>query len=308
MLLHTGAGPNLLMSIPRDSHRRRPRLRRQQDQRGLRLSAGPQLLVQTIENETGIRVDHYVEIGFGGFVNVVDAVGGIEICPKFDMKDPLANLDIEKGCQEVDGPTALGYARSRKTDTKFGDLGRAARQREVVSAIGSEAVSPWSVLNPVRYFRLNMAGARAVRVSEGTAPIALARLALGDDPGRRRERPDLRRPRRRLRGQLGPRALQADVRRSSRTTTRRASRRASARRPASPAEHPAAQRSSLIRLAFPSERSSEPGASTSTRAVTPIRFLIRSARRAPRASSGSAAASTRTVSSSRLPGRVSTQR
>ena len=177
MLLHTGAGPNLLMSIPRDSIVDIPGYGSNKINAAYAFE-GPRLLVKTVENETGIKIDHFVEIGFGGFVDLVDAVGGIEVCPPFAMKDPLAKIDLEKGCQEVDGPTALGYARSRKTDTEFGDLGRAARQREVVSAIGSEATSPWSVINPVRYYRLNMAGARAVRVSEGTSPFALAQWAL----------------------------------------------------------------------------------------------------------------------------------
>ena len=137
---------------------------------------GPKLLVRTIEQETGIRIDHYVEIGLGGFVSVVDAVGGITICPTQDMKDPLANLDIEKGCQEADGAVALGYARSRHT-SGLGDIDRAKHQREVVSAVGDEAVSPWSVLNPVRYFRLNAAMPDFFTVSEGTNPIDMARFA-----------------------------------------------------------------------------------------------------------------------------------
>ncbi len=177
MLLHTGAGPNLLMSIPRDSLVEVPGYGTTKINAAYAYD-GARLLVKTIENETGIRIDHFVEIGFGGFVDLVDAVGGVEVCPPFDMNDPLANINLKKGCQEVDGPTALGYARSRHTDEKFGDLGRAQRQREVVSAIGSEALSPWSVLNPVRYYKLNMAGARAVRVSEGTSPFAMAQWAL----------------------------------------------------------------------------------------------------------------------------------
>ena len=80
--------------------------------------------METLENETGIHIDHYVEIGIGGFVDVVDAVGGIEICPTEAMKDPLANLDIEKGCQDADGKVALGYARSRHT-SGLGDIDRA---------------------------------------------------------------------------------------------------------------------------------------------------------------------------------------
>lgn len=175
LLLHTGAGPNLLMSIPRDSIVDVPGNGTTKINAAFAFG-GPELLTQTIETETGIRVDEYVEIGFGGFVDVVDAVGGVEICPREAMTDPLAKLDVEKGCQEADGATALGYARSRKVSA-LGDIDRARRQREVVSAIGAEVVSPWSVINPVRYWRLNNAGAGAVAVGEGMGPVRAAMWA-----------------------------------------------------------------------------------------------------------------------------------
>ena len=175
MLLHTGAGPNLLMSIPRDSLVPIPGYGTRKINSAFAYG-GPRLLVRTIEDATGIRIDDYVEIGFAGFVNVVDAVGGIEICPKSAMKDPQANLDIAKGCQEVDGKVALGYARSRHT-SGLGDIERARHQREVVSAVASEAASPWSVLNPVRYFRLAKAGSESLRVGEDTSLLDTARFA-----------------------------------------------------------------------------------------------------------------------------------
>lgn len=175
MLLHTGSGPNLLLSIPRDSIVDVPGYGPTKINAAFAYG-GPQLLVRTIESETGIGIDSYVEIGLGGFVNVVDAVGGIEICPEQNMKDRLANLDIDKGCQQADGKTALGYARSRHTSA-LGDIDRARRQREVVSAIGSEAVSPWSILNPVRYFRLANSGADSLTVGEDTGPIDTVRFA-----------------------------------------------------------------------------------------------------------------------------------
>ncbi len=176
MLLHIGAGPNLLMSIPRDSLVPIP------GHGTTKINAayafgGPKLLVRTVEMNTGIRVDHFVEIGFGGFVGLVDAVGGIEICPKKDMVDTDAGLDIKAGCQEVDGEVALAYARSRHAQ-QLGDLDRAANQREVVAAVGSEAVSPWTVVNPVRYWQLNFAAADAVAVDEEMGPIDAARFAL----------------------------------------------------------------------------------------------------------------------------------
>ncbi|MGN0064888.1 MAG: LCP family protein [Nocardioides sp.] len=176
MLLHIGKGPNLLMSIPRDSIVDIPG-RGSNKVNAAYAWGGPKLLVQTLEQETGIRIDDYVEIGMGGVVGLVDAVGGIEICPTEDMKDPQANLDIKKGCQQADGVTALGYARSRKT-SQLGDIDRARHQREVVSAVGSKALSPWSVINPVRYVRLGNAASSFLTVSEGTGPVALARFAL----------------------------------------------------------------------------------------------------------------------------------
>lgn len=181
LLLHVGSGPNLLMSIPRDSIVEIPGHGTGKINGTTNPDAydggGPKLLVETIEHNTGLRIDSFIEIGFGGFVDVVDAVGGIEICPESDMKDKDAKLDIEKGCQEADGPTALGYARSRKTDARYGDITRAKHQREVVSAVGKKAVSPWSVLNPVRYWSLNMAAARTLTVSDGTGPVDLAKFA-----------------------------------------------------------------------------------------------------------------------------------
>jgi LCP family protein required for cell wall assembly len=170
MVLHTGDGPNLLMSIPRDSRVAIPGHGDDEKINSAFAYGGAKLLTQTVENETGIRIDHYVEIGFGGFVDLVDAVGGIEICPKKAIKDPQAKLNIKKGCQEVDGGQALGYSRSRKAYAQ-GDIQRAQAQREVVSAIGREVASPWSVINPFRYWNLNMAATKAVAVGEGMGPI-----------------------------------------------------------------------------------------------------------------------------------------
>jgi LCP family protein required for cell wall assembly len=175
MLLHTGTGPNVLMSIPRDSLVEIP------DRGTTKINAafafgGPRLLVRTVEQNTGIHVDDYVEIGFTGLVNLVDAVGGVTICPKEAINDPLAKLKVEKGCQEADGETALGYARTRKFST--GDIQRGQNQREVVSAIGSEMLSWKTIVNPVRYYRVVTGGAESVRIGEQTGPLAVAKFGV----------------------------------------------------------------------------------------------------------------------------------
>ena len=176
MILHTGSGPNVLMSIPRDSIVDIPGHGSTKINAAFAYGGAP-LLIRTIEQNTGIRIDDYAEIGFTGFVDVVDAVGGIEVCPTRDMKDAKAKLDIKKGCQEVDGKTALAYSRSRHVEA-LGDIDRARRQREVISAIGKKALSPWSFINPVRYWHLNFAAAASIVVGEHTSAIATAKMFL----------------------------------------------------------------------------------------------------------------------------------
>jgi LCP family protein required for cell wall assembly len=176
LLLHTGSGKPLLLSIPRDSLVPVPGHGTTKIN-GAYAYGGPKLLVRTIEQDTGVRIDHYVEIGFGGFVNAVDAVNGITICPTRRMVDRRANLNIRKGCQHVNGITALGYARSRHTDPALGDITRARHQREVVSAIGDKVKSPWSILNPFRYWDLNHAATDSLRVSDGTGVLDMMHFA-----------------------------------------------------------------------------------------------------------------------------------
>ena len=184
MLLHTGSGPNLLLSVPRDSLVPIPG-------RGTtKINAafaygGPKLLVRTLEQNTGIRIDHFVEIGFGGFVNTVDAVGGITICPANNLRDRRSGLNIKKGCQEVDGVTALAFSRNRHSYKALGDVQRAANQRKVVGAIGSKVKSPWTFINPFRYFSLNKAATTSIRIDEGMNPIDLATFAMAMTSGGR---------------------------------------------------------------------------------------------------------------------------
>ncbi len=176
LLLHTGSGPTLLMSIPRDSLVDIPGNGRTKINAAYAFG-GPQLLVQTIEQNTGIRIDDYVEVGFGGLVDVVDALGGVEICPEEALQDKDSGLDVEAGCQNADGPTALAFARNRKSFAT-GDIQRVQNQREVIGSIGQKARSPLTVLNPVRYARVGTSAASSLRIGEDVGPIALARFAL----------------------------------------------------------------------------------------------------------------------------------
>ncbi len=177
ILLHVsdGSGPNVMLSIPRDSYVSVPG-HSQNKINAAYAFGGPKLLVQTVELATGIKVDDYVEIGFTGVVDVVDAVGGITVCPKTSIVDPKAgNLKMKAGCQGVDGHVALDYSRSRAFP--LGDITRAFHQREVIAATGSKAASWQTVAFPWRYWRLNVSGAEAVRIGDNVGPFGFAKFA-----------------------------------------------------------------------------------------------------------------------------------
>jgi LCP family protein required for cell wall assembly len=176
MMLHTGSGPSVLMSIPRDSLVEIPGYGRTKINAAYAYG-GPKLLVKTIEKNTGIRVDDYVEVGFGGLVKVVDSLGGVEICPKEDIKDKDSGLDVKKGCQTADGGTALAYSRNRHTYANQ-DIGRVQAQREVLGSIASEAKSPWTLLNPLRYQKVAAGASGSLTIGENVGPISLGRFAL----------------------------------------------------------------------------------------------------------------------------------
>jgi LCP family protein required for cell wall assembly len=178
MLLHVpaGGGPTVLVSVPRDSYVSIPG-RGKNKINAAYAFGGPSLLVQTLEQATGLRIDDYVETGLGGFANIVDAVDGVRVCPKFDMKDKDAHINLKKGCQQVDGTTALGYARARKSDPR-GDLGRVERQREVLAAIASKTLSPVTIVQPWRAFPAAKSGGGALTIDENTSPLAVVRFVL----------------------------------------------------------------------------------------------------------------------------------
>lgn len=177
ILLHVpdGDGPRLLLSIPRDSYVDIPGHGKNKINAAFSIG-GPELLVETVEKAMDVRVDDYVEVGFTGFVDIVDAVGGITVCPETAIDDPKAgHLKLDKGCQEVDGTTALGYSRSR--DFPLGDITRAEHQREVITQVGKAAASWKTVVLPWRYLKVNKAAAESLQIGDNVGPIALMQFA-----------------------------------------------------------------------------------------------------------------------------------
>ncbi len=176
ILVHVSGsgGKPALVSIPRDSYVPIPGHGSNKINAAYAIG-GAELLTRTIEQVTGVRVDGYVEIGFAGFASVVDALGGVEVCVPFDMNDKDAAINLTKGCQTLDGPTALGYVRARKSDPR-GDIGRAERQRQFLGAIMSKALTPSTVLVPWRYAGFAHAAASGLEVGDGTSMADAVRV------------------------------------------------------------------------------------------------------------------------------------
>jgi len=178
-------GSPALISLPRDSYLPIPG--HGQDKLDAAYTyGGPSLLVQSVEDATGLRMDGYLEIGFGGFVSLVDLVGGIQVCLKAPMIDKDANLNLPAGCQTLDGIKALGYVRQRHQDPR-GDLGRVERQREVIGKIVAKLAKASTLMDPVRYWHLWQTVGSIIQRGQDTGlgvlkPVAMSALsyAKGD--------------------------------------------------------------------------------------------------------------------------------
>lgn len=180
MLVHLpeGDGQPTLVSLPRDSYLTIPGHGKDKLNAAFAFG-GAQLLIRTVENATGVRIDHYAELGLGGLVDITDAVGGVELCVAERMKDAKANLDLQPGCQVLDGPQALGYVRTR--ESARGDLERVERQREFLAALTDQASSPAVLLNPFKFAPLVLNTPDAFLVGDDDHVWHLAELAFAID-------------------------------------------------------------------------------------------------------------------------------
>lgn len=128
---------------------------------------GPELAVETVEQLTGLTVDHYVQIGMMGVGEIVDALGGINLCWDQDVADELSGMQWVAGCHDVNGEQALAFARMRYSDP-LGDVGRTLRQRQILGAVSDKALSWKTLINPFEQLKLGNAAADALTVDNDT--------------------------------------------------------------------------------------------------------------------------------------------
>ena len=178
MMLHVPRkGRPVLVSLPRDSYVDIPGNGKNKLNASYAFG-GAKLLTETVEQATGVRIDGYVEIGFAGFANVVDALGGIELCLDEPLVDHDSKLNLPAGCQTVNGTDALSYVRMRKADPR-GDIGRIERQRSTITAIAKKAASVTSVTNPIKYWNLTHALTSEINRGPDTKVTTLIPAGLG---------------------------------------------------------------------------------------------------------------------------------
>ncbi|MFC5668087.1 LCP family protein [Kitasatospora misakiensis] len=175
-----------VISIPRDSYvdipaHRDPATRRTVPAGKGKINAayglgGPQLTVATVEQNTGLRIDHYLQVDFAGFVSAVDAVGGVRVCTAKPLKDEYSGLDLPPGTSTLDGAGALKYVRARHVDGSA-DLGRMHRQQKLVAQLLHQVTSGGTLLNPVRLARVTDSLLGSVKADKGLSADDLITLA-----------------------------------------------------------------------------------------------------------------------------------
>jgi LCP family protein required for cell wall assembly len=187
MVIHiTDEGIPTLVSLPRDSYVIIPA---HIDVEGMQVTdrrnkiniayskGGAPLLIETVERNTGLRIDHFMEIGFKGIRDITNAVGGVNMCIPADVTDENSGLNLKAGCQELDGRNALAYVRMRYADPR-GDLGRVERQQQFLSSVMKKAATPAVLINPIRMWMLVNASVGSVNVGQSDTIRDMANLAI----------------------------------------------------------------------------------------------------------------------------------
>ncbi|MFE7040261.1 LCP family protein [Streptomyces atratus] len=195
MILHDGSNGPTLISLPRDSNVEIPSFKGSDSGklypgrgRFTKLNAayamdGPELLVRTVEFNTGLRIDHYCEIGFGGFAKIVDAIGGVELDIPKAFKDKWSGADFQAGKQTLNGEQALAFVRTRHAFSS--DLDRTKNQQKFLAALASQTATPATILNPFKLYPTMGAGLDTLVVDKDMSLWSLSQMffALKDVTG-----------------------------------------------------------------------------------------------------------------------------
>ncbi|MFK0156958.1 LCP family protein [Streptomyces sp. NPDC090493] len=187
MILHVGDNGDTLISLPRDSNvvipsykgstsgKVYPNTGRQTKLNAAYAEDGPTLLVRTVEYNTGLHIDHYVEIGFAGFADIVDAVGGVTITIDKAFKDSYSGANFKAGKQTLNGEEALAFVRTRHAFAAS-DLQRTKNQQKFLAALAHQVATPSTILNPFKLYPTLGAGLDSLTVDKDMSLWDLASM------------------------------------------------------------------------------------------------------------------------------------
>jgi LCP family protein required for cell wall assembly len=178
LILHipaSGGGKPILISIPRDSYVNIPGHGMDKINAAFSIG-GPALLAQTVQSDTGLYINHFMDIGFGGFVSVVNDVGGVRMCVTHALHDPASGVNLNPGCQVLSGGEALAYVRDRHSFATQ-DLQREQDQRIFLKALLTKMTSLGVVLNPFAVLPAASGAVSNLTVDQGTGLYQLAEAA-----------------------------------------------------------------------------------------------------------------------------------
>lgn len=140
---------------------------------------GPTCAVQTVEELTKIHIDHFLALDFNGFKDMVDAVGGVEVCIPKDVDDDEHNIHFDAGTQVLEGQQALNYVRERYQLSVTGDIGRMKRQQAFIASMISKVRSAGTLSQPQRVIDFLNAFTSSIQVDEGLDTVGkLVDLAM----------------------------------------------------------------------------------------------------------------------------------
>ncbi|MEV7417090.1 LCP family protein [Streptomyces sp. NPDC089919] len=142
------------------------------------VAGGAACTIKTVELNTGLHIDHFMEIDFSGFKHMVNALGGVQMCLPKAVKDKKASLDLSAGCQKLDGEQALGFARARYSLGDGSDIGRIGRQQELLNTIF--ATVQQKKLDAPAMYRLADAATKSLTVDSKLGGLS-ALLGLAQD-------------------------------------------------------------------------------------------------------------------------------
>lgn len=163
------------VSLPRDAMVQRPSCRTKSgmDNAGLTqfnaayAIGGPACTIKTVESLTGIRLDHFVVIKFKGFKQMVDAIGGVQVCVPQEINDNVGHIHLPAGTYKVTGTQALDYVRVRHGIGTGSDVGRMKRQQSFIASMINQVVSAGTLANPVKLYKFLDAATKSLVTDKG---------------------------------------------------------------------------------------------------------------------------------------------